>query len=327
MPRCDIGGMKNKPLAGFLFAAAAVASAPPALAEAPAPAANVTKEPGPPPPVPPAPYSLPWQLRPAVVANVVRSDTSFAQLEDAMSRGGSTIVSSLLGTYKVTPQLAPLVRVAFVDNTPPTGAGSRTLVNPVVGGMWATKPADDLRLSVFLGLAIPVGMGGGDAPDAADAAATKSGIAARSAMDNAMFAVNYFTVFPGADLAYVKGGFTAQLEATLLQLFRARGAKVEKDEARTNLTTGLHVGYFVIPELSVSTELRYQRWLSTPAAVAADTTGASRDNLTVAVGPRFHFKVGDSMWIRPGVSYAQGIDDPMSKQSYRIVQLDLPVAF
>ncbi len=309
--------------------AASLLSSTAALAQAPAPTATATGQPAAPSTAPPAaaPYSLPWQLRPALALTVVRSDTSFALLEDASARGGSTIVSSLLGTYKLTPQLAPLLRLAFVDNAPPTGASSRTLVNPVVGATYALKPTDELRLALFLGVAIPVGMGGGDTPDAADAAATKSGIAARSAMDNAMFAVNYLTVFPGADLAYVKGGFTAQLEVTVLELLRVRGDKVEKDEARTNLTAGLHLGYFVIPELSLSGEIRYQRWLSTPAAVAADVTGAVRDTLTVAMGPRFHFKVGDSTWIRPGVAYAQGLDDPMSKQSYRIVQLDLPVSF
>jgi hypothetical protein len=207
------------------------------------------------------------------------------------------------------------------------GPGATTLANPVLGGTYAMKPSDELRLALFLGVALPLGMGGGDTPDPAAAAATRSGIAARSAMDNAMFAVNYLTVFPGAGLAYVKSGFTAQVEVTLLQLVRARGAMVDKDEARTNLTSGLHLGYFVVPQVSLSGELRYQRWLSTPAAVAADATRASRDNLTVAVGPRLHFKLGDSTWLRPGIAYAQGIDDPMSKQSYRIVQVDLPVAF
>ena len=332
MPRCESPLMKTTSRNRAFRAALVAASLLPtvtARAAAPEPTATATGQPAAPtlPAPPPSPYSLPWQLRPAVVGTVVRSDTAFALLEDASANGGSTIVSSLLGTYKLTPQLAPLVRLAVVDNAPPTGSSSRTLVNPVIGATYGLRPSDELRAALFFGVALPVGMGGGDTPDAADAAATKSGIAARSAMDNAMYAVNYLTVSPGADIAWVKGGLTVQLEATLLQLVRVRGGKVDKDEARTNLTAGLHLGYFVIPELSVSGEIRYQRWLSTPAAVAADMTGATRDVLSVAAGPRFHFKVGESTWIRPGVAYAQGLDDPMSKQHYRIVQLDLPVSF
>ena len=291
------------------------------------PQASASQSPAEPAPAPPAPYSLPWQLRPAVVSTALRSDTVVAFLEDATGKGGATVVTSVVGTYKLTPALAPLVRVAFVESAPATGAGATTLANPVLGATYAWKPTDELRVACFLGIALPIGMGGGDSPDAAAAAATKSGILARSAMDNAMFAVNHLTVFPGAGVAFVKYGLTAQLEATLLQLVRARGDRVEKDEARTNFTTGLHLGFFVLPDLSVSGELRYQRWLSTPAAVAADSTHASRDNLTAAIGPRFHFKVGHSTWVRPGISYGQGIDDPMSRQSYRIVQVDVPVVF
>ena len=81
-----------------------------------------------------------------------------------------------------------------------------------------------------------------------------------------MFAADYFTVFPGVDLAYVNHGFTVQVEATLLQLFRVRGDDDpgRTTTRRTNLTAGLHVGYFFIPQLSAGAELRHQRWLSTP---------------------------------------------------------------
>lgn len=292
------------------------ATTPPA-AEAPAPAK-----------APPAPYSLPWQLRPAAAGSVVRSDTAVAFYSDAAGNGGSTVATMLLVAYKVMPNFAPLVRLGLVGNSPPGAAqGGTTLVNPAVGGTYAMKLTPDLRLGLFLGLTIPVGQGGGNDRDPVQAATTASGILARSAMDNAMFAVNDFTVFPGVDLAYVKGGLTIQAEATVLQLTRVRGEAVQADAAKTNFTSGLHVGYFVVPQLSVAGELRYQRWLSTPAAVAADTTGATRDNLTFALGVRGHFRLTDSMWIRPGISYARPIDDPMAARGYNIVQIDVPVAF
>jgi hypothetical protein len=286
----------------------------------------------PPPAPPPAPYSLPWQLRPAAAATVLRSDTAFAFYESPMSgKSGTTIASMLLGSFKVTPEFAPLLRLGMVYNSPPEGPmspGSKAvLLNPVIGGTYVFKLTPELRLAAFLGLAIPVGGGGGDSPDPASALARTAGIPARSALDNAMFAVNDMTIFPGVSLAYVAHGFTAQLELTLLQLTRVRGDAVQKDESRTNFTSGVHLGYFFIPQLSAGAELRYQRWLSTPVAVEMDPTGTLRDTLSMAVGLGAHFKLSDTIWMRPGLAYARGLDDPMGAAKYNIIQLDVPVQF
>jgi hypothetical protein len=271
-----------------------------------------------------APYSLPWQLRPTAALNVVRSDTALAFSSPEGVGDSTTLVSTLLASYKVTPRFSPMVRVGFVHNAPGTGASGASLVNPVLGGTYSINLSESLRMGLFLGATLPVGAGGGNTPDAASAAATRSGILARSAMDNAMFAVNDFTVFPGVGLSYTAGGFTAQMEATVLQLTRVRGEAVQVDKSRTNFTSGLHVGYFPHPAVSVGGELRYQRWLSTPSTVTSEEL---RDNLTVAVGPRFHIKLSDSVTMRPGLDFAMGFDAPMSKLKYSIVQLDVPVAF
>jgi len=283
-------------------------------------------------PAPPPPYSIPWQLRPVAVANVVRSDTALAFYENPMSgKSGSTVASMLLASYKVTPDFAPLVRLGILSNSPPSGSGDSAFnfINPVVGATYALKLSPDLKLAPFLGLAIPVGGGGGDMPEPANAAANGAGILARSAMDNAMFAVDYFTVFPGVGFAYVNHGLTAQVEVTLLELLRVRGKNhpAGADAARTNFTAGLHLGYFFIPQLSVGAELRHQRWLSTPKFVDADPTKASRDNTTVSIGLRAHFKLNDTMWLRPGIAYARPLDDPMDAQKYNILQLDVPFVF
>ena len=157
----------------------------------------------------------------------------------------------------------------------------------------------------------------------AAAAAVGKGIPARAAMDNALFAVNYFTLLAGADAGWVSGGATIQAELTVLQLFHVRGPSTE-DARRTNLTAGFHAGYALRPWLSVGGELRHQRWLSTPAVVAGDP--ALRDTTTVALGPRLHLRAGD-LWIRPGVSYAVPLDAPLAPSGYRILQLDVPVVF
>jgi hypothetical protein len=253
----------------------------------------------------------------------------------------------LLFSYKVIEGLAPLVRLGVVSNSPPDGTlvagtmnelkSSTGFLNPVIGATYAPKLGPNLKLGLFLGITVPVGSGGGNDAKPEAKAANAAGIPARSAMDNAMFAVNDFVIFPGVGFAYTKSGFTAQAEVTLLQLTQVRGdtgpGKAQLDDSRTNFTTGLHLGYFIVPMLSIGGDLRYQRWLSTPKAVEADEALEDdaqmglRDAATFAVGPRFHFKLSDSVWLRPGVAFAMPFDKPMSKSKYKIVQLDLPLAF
>ncbi len=277
------------------------------------------------PPKPP-PYSIPFGLRPALAVNVVRLDSALGFFKDPVSdQSGTNFVSTLLAGYKLTDNVSSIIRVGMVSNSPPdtaTDPGSGTgFMNPVLGINYAHK-LGDFRVTPFLGIALPLGNGGGETPDAAQALARNQGIPTRSAMDNAMFAVNDFVIFPGLDIAFIKGGLTLQLEATVLQLRRVRGNdQVQPDAMRTNFTTGAHVGYFFLPEFSFAAELRHQRWLSTPVAVAANDR--LRDNTTFAFGPRFHIKTSDTTWLRPAISYTMPLDDPMSANEYKIVQLDI----
>ena len=119
-------------------------------------------------------------------------------------------------------------------------------------------------------------------------------------------------------------GAAPEKPVSVLQLTRARGELAQADSARTNFTSGLHVGYALHKYATVSTELRYQRWLSTPAAVVA--APKSRDNLTLAAGIRTAFKLGD-VTLRPGISYSRPLDDPMSAAGYQMFQFDMPVLF
>jgi hypothetical protein len=147
--------------------------------------------------------------------------------------------------------------------------------------------------------------------------------------------VNYFTVLPGVGFAFVDSGFTAQVEVTVLQLLKTRGPAAV-DESNTNLTSGIHLGYFVLPSLSIGGEVRHQRWLSTPTAIqegagmpprTAEQESMLRDTTTFAVGPRFHVKLSDKSWIRPGFAFAMPIDKPLADSKYKVVQLDIPYAF
>jgi hypothetical protein len=277
---------------------------------------------------PPPPYSLPWQLRPVNVASVLRSDTSVAFYRNpAADADGATVSSMFLASYALTPELAPLARFAFVyndapavDGGPPSGVA---LVNPLLGVTWA-RPVAGLRWAAFGAVTLPVGQGGGMAPDAGAAEAAARGIPARSAMDNAMFATNYVTVIGGLGVGWVKRGVTAQAEVTVLQLFRVRGPEAQ-DDARTNFTAGVHGGVFVAPWLSLGGELRYQRWLTDAAPVRA--SGDARETVTFAVGPRFHIELPGKQWLRPGLSYARVLDAPYSSSDYQMVQVDVPFVF
>ena len=270
----------------------------------------------------PPPYSLPWQLRPAGAVNVVRSDTSIG-FRAVNGVGGTTVVTLLLASYRVTPDLAVMVRAGYVDDAPPGNTSSSAFLNPAVGATYVVQLGDEFRLAPFLGLALPLGNGGGNTADPAVRAALGAGILTRSSMDNALFAVNYLTPFPGISLAWLKSGLTLQVEATLLELFRARGDIVDKDAARTNFTSGFHAGYFIIPELSIGAEVRYQRWLKNTAIAEGD---ARRDSATAAIGLRAHLKVAGKL-LRPGAALVQPLDAPMAEQSYHVAQIDVPFAF
>jgi hypothetical protein len=142
-------------------------------------------------------------------------------------------------------------------------------------------------------------------------------------MDNALYAVNDAAIIGGATFAYVDRGITLQAEATVFELVRVRGSEAQPDKTKTNLTTGIHAGYFVLPQLSLGGELRYQRYLSTPKFVETDPTSTLRDTLSVAAGARAHVKLAGKQWLRPALAYARGLDDPMSGRSYQVIQIDL----
>jgi hypothetical protein len=77
----------------------------------------------------PPPYSIPWQLRPAIAATAIRADTDFAAYEDRASRRGLTIASTVTMSYRI-------------PGTGDVGQGSSTGPRRVDG---APVDLDDLR--------------------------------------------------------------------------------------------------------------------------------------------------------------------------------------
>jgi hypothetical protein len=285
------------------------------------------------------PYSLPWQLRPIAIGNALRVDSVAAVFNDAQGNLDEAVATVLSASYQITREWAPMVRLGFVGNDAPGAAvDGSSFANPVVGATYARRMGR-YSLALFGATTIPIGMGGGDAPNPGAAKTNAASSTARPA-DNAMFAVNDLTEIVGADFAYVNYGFTAQAEATLLQFIRVRGGDSAgaTDAFRTRSAVGLHVGYFIGSHCSLGADLSYQRWLSHPTAVNASTgarvplSDADMDTLTAAAGPRVHFRLGKHAWIRPGLSFvrgfdARGFDAPLLTAQATAVQLDIPVTF
>ena len=266
----------------------------------------------------PAPYVVPFQLRSAALSNVVRVDSAIA-----FADGGTTVAPNLMAMYKVLPTLGVMARVTYSALFPKTGSTSGAFANPLVGVSYAPTLSRDWKLSVFGGVSLPIGQGGGSPADPAQASAITAGRLARSAMDNAIFTVNYSTIALGGSLAYLWNRFTFQVDLTLLEGFRVRGATTQ-DSAVTNSTENLWIAYSFMPEFSLGVELRHQQFLSTPAAVRANAT--ARDQTTLALGARTRIPLGGIV-IPLGVSFARALDNPMSGQHYNILFVDIPIVF
>ncbi|HSQ64817.1 MAG TPA: hypothetical protein VLM85_16450 [Polyangiaceae bacterium] len=307
------------PLALCARAAFAGDAAPPPAAEAPAK---------------PPPYSLPWQLRPATVPNVVRWDNTVAFYEDAAAHKGTTWVSifnaivRIPGTGGPGNGLGVLFRLPLSVDSPPTGSGGAMLGNPLLGVLYGAPLPKPFKLSASIGFTTPVGMGGGDTPSPGTKDARVAAVPARFQIDNALFNVNDLGIVGGADFAYVDHGFTAQVEATLAQYFRVRGELDQPEATKTSFVAGLHLGYFIVPQLSIGADLRYQRWIDAPFKVEKDASGDSWDNLSTTIGLRAHIPIGKT-WLRPGVAYARALDKPLAAATpnYHMIQIDIPFAF
>jgi hypothetical protein len=271
-------------------------------------------------------YTAPFGIRGAPPLTTVRSDNVVAAYQDGKGDSGATVVSLVFASWRLAPELCAGVRIGYVHNDAPGGGSGSAVTNPILSTMYSLSLPLGLRLSMSLGLGLPVGSGGGNTPDTSAAQAQKSGILARSAMDSALFAVDDWSIIPGADLAWVLGDLTLQLEATLAALFRGRGERVQPDSTKLNSMTALHAGYRLFPIVSLAGELRFQHWLAPPKAASVDPSRLE-SQASFAIGPRFHLELADGLSLHPGLSYGRGIGYQMDAAHYQLLQIDVPVVF
>lgn len=284
-------------------------------------------------------YSRPWQLRPAVVGTEARLDETLAAFNDPNGNLGVVAATGLTLGYRLSKELTPMLRLAVVHNDAPGAAlDGSSFANPLLGVTY-TRNLGPYKLALIGATTAPIGTGGGNDPHRKAARANLAAATARPA-DDTMFMVDYLTPTIGADLAYVRYGFTAQVEATLQELARVRGAGSPSslDRFRTRAAVGLHLGYFIGSHFSLGADLHYQRWLTRPTTLNAATGEVAAlaerdmDAVTVAAGARLHFHLGERAWIHPGLSLVRGFDGrglsaPLLTSQTTAVQLDVPVAF
>jgi len=151
---------------------------------------------------PPPPYSAPWLLRSAAVGNSVRLDETLAFFEDpATGNSGTTAVTNFYASRKLGARWAGLLRQAFVHNDTAVGASGSAFSNLMLGASYVRPLGAPWRLTGFTGVAFPIGTGAGDDPEPGDSAAVSAAAPARSAMDNTLWAVNYWGFFLGGGAA------------------------------------------------------------------------------------------------------------------------------
>jgi len=127
-----------------------------------------------------APYSLPYQLRPTLAADVPRLDTPFAPQGD----GALTAASLLFASKRLSPAAAVYLRAAAVRDEVPGQPTAWAVGNPVLGAT-AVKPVGAfVRVAGAFTLALPLGMGGGPSPAGTAARAIRAGVPARAGLDN-----------------------------------------------------------------------------------------------------------------------------------------------
>lgn len=269
-----------------------------------------------------------FQVRGTAPGNQVRLDTTVAPFYNPKTTAGSVeTVSMLSASLRLARPFAIQARFGVVHVDPiSSGSAASGITNATIGGQFGTRFARYFRAAASFGLGLPVGSGAGNSPNPDVAAAMKSASLARACMDNTMFTPNDMGFPVGADLAFVKGRFTAQMELNLIPSVRVQGSGKSPDASKLNFTSALFAGWFVVPErLSVGAELKNQAFVSTPVAVQKDAS--QRDNLSASGGVRVYLPVTPTVQMRPGISYGAGLYGPIADAHYQMVQVDVPVTF
>jgi hypothetical protein len=195
--------------------------------------------------------------------------------------------------------------------------------NPAAGATLQLRLPGRLELGLVLGTTLPIGSGGGDTPTRPDALrAMLNG----TDWGGPMFGPNHLDLFEGLRLAASLGRLTVRLRSTLHPALRVRGERNDSLGRWVVFTSsGLSATCALGRMARVLGELAETRFLNHPPFLG-QAPGDRSDHYAVA-GLALALGVGGGRELRPTVSVARAVDAPKNRRDFRLVEVELALAF
>ena len=235
-------------------------------------------------------------------------------------RGGTsqeTLMQILSGSYALNSWLSTYGRVGWVHDASADGSSGNGFANPAAGLTASVPVGKHLTLGGIVGVTVPVGSGGGNAPNKAVLKAWTNSID----WGGAMFAVDHVDTLVGGKGALAFGDLTLSLESTLHELTRVKGEAADPIGAHASVTSTMATVSFALhPKLTLSSALSETRFWNRPTCIRE--TPASAQDYFFIVGASTDFKVR-GVDVAPGLVYARALDLPLSADKFQVVELDL----
>jgi len=230
--------------------------------------------------------------------------------------GGQAYVFVPTLSYDFMPSLRAYAKWGLVDNYRPGLAHATALANVALGARYSLRIADWLKGITEAGLILPTGNSGGDDPNVGDPIRFAN-LRAR-ALNPALFDPNYITPYVGLGAVAFYEGFDASVDLTFMPSFKTGG--LDQDKSKSRLVVGLHGGWWVIPQLEPFLEVRWFRFLSSNAAIDADSALADTLFGGLGVGARLAS-------FRLQLVYLRAIDAPLIRDDFAVLSLRLGYDF
>lgn len=264
----------------------------------------------------PAPYDWPFRARSAEISSFVRTDVAMATSHQGREGRHEYAMTQLASVgIAVTDWLAPYVRGGWAFQHDRFDVEGAIFANLELGAAAFTPISREVRLGGHFAVFVPTGSGRGPSAPSFELAAQQEGARARLGTDSSLFLTHHGGISASIAIAYVHAGLVAQMEIGLEGLWRIEGP----EDGALAPAGAIHLGYFVLPELSLALELTHHQWaggrayLGTPASITS-----------VLLGARAHVAI-DRVTLRPGASYSHALGGQLAEIHHHVLQLDLVI--
>jgi hypothetical protein len=198
------------------------------------------------------------------------------------------------------------------------------VANPTLGATVRVRRAGRVRVSFVLASTLPVGSGGGDAP------ARPSALRAMlngTDWGGPMFGPNHLDVSEGIRLSATAARWTLRARSTLHPAVRVRGAATDQLGPRVIFaSSGLTASYAPASRVSVFADLAETRFLNEPVFLRGSDPGARADHYG-ALGVSMDLDLGGVRRLSPTLSVARAVDAPKNRRHFRLVEIEIQIAF